>query len=135
MPLVSFDTLAVGQRYSRPQLAKTWGYRGYAAIARGVVTPRGQDVIVLFVTRDKQQGAEPYRDWLENGVLYWEGPTDHFAEDRMLRGEDEIHLFYREIHHAEFLYCGRLTTVGVQLSKRRSSLFVFKLRDLRTASV
>lgn len=86
----------VGRAYSRPTLAELWGYRSYHAIARGVVAPRGQNVIVLFVTRDKQESLEQYEDRLTASSLHWEGPTDHFAEDRMVSAAlvgDELHLF------------------------------------------
>jgi hypothetical protein len=126
----SFDGIEAGKSYSRSHLAKLWGYAGLQALARGVVTPRGDDKIVLFVTHAKQSGAEQYEDELEGGLLHWEGPTDHFAEDRMLsaaRSREEIHLFYRERHHSDFVYYGRLEVVSCERHSDRPSRFVFKL--------
>src|SRR3712207_3948142 len=81
---VSFDTIVVGETYSRNELAELWGYASMHAIARGVVTPRDDNKIILFVTREKQASSEQYEDELSGGKLRWEGPNDHFAEDRML---------------------------------------------------
>src|SRR4051794_6276050 len=109
MPL-SFKDIRVGGFYTRKELAEIWGYASYQALARGVVTPRADNKIVLFVTEDKQQSAVQYADRLSEDILKWEGPTDHFAEERMLRADssgDEIHLFYRERHREGFRYCGK----------------------------
>jgi hypothetical protein len=109
-----------------------WGYASYHAIARGVVTPRNDNKIVLFVTEEKQQSARQYADRLVGDQLKWEGPTDHFAEDRMLRtrdscNSDEIHLFYRDRHHTEFRYCGRLNVTSHVAGVTGPSRFRFEV--------
>jgi len=127
---VSFDTIHVGQTYSRQELAKIWNYTSYPAIARGVVTPKNDNKIVLFVTKEKQAGATQYQDRIEHNKLYWEGPKDHFAEDRMLRSNhssDEIHLFYRERHHSDFVYYGEIRLIEQHLHLNIPSKFVFSL--------
>jgi putative restriction endonuclease len=53
--LVSFDSIKIGEVYSRIFLAKIWGYSAYQALARGVVTPKRDSKIILFVTADKQK--------------------------------------------------------------------------------
>lgn len=55
---VSFGQITVSQSYSRNELAKLWGYASMHAIARGVVTPKDDNKIILFVTREKQTSAE-----------------------------------------------------------------------------
>lgn len=127
---ISFATIIKGATYSRQQLAKLWGYSSFHAIARGVVTPRNDNKIVLFVTENKQSSAEQYTDRLRGNVLEWEGPTDHFAEDRMLEAGsngDEIHLFHRERHHTDFTYCGHLALTNSVLHSNRPSHFAFKV--------
>ena len=79
---VSFADIKVGSAYSRGDLVRLWGYAGVEAISRGVVTPRDDNKIVLFVTLDKDADAEQYEDELVGSVLLWEGPNDHYAEDR-----------------------------------------------------
>jgi hypothetical protein len=94
---VTFASINKGLTYSRHELAALWGYASFHALARGVVTPRDDNKIVLFVTEEKQSSAEQYADRLVGGALEWEGPTDHFAEDRMLKATstgDQIHLFH-----------------------------------------
>ena len=125
---ISFAKIAKGATYSRQTLAELWGYTSFHAIARGVVTPRGDNKIILFVTEEKQASAEQYADRLYGETLEWEGPTDHFAENRMLNAEamgDEIHLFHRVRHHSDFTYCGRIKVAGHTLHSARPSHFTF----------
>lgn len=125
---ISFAKVIKGSSYSRQTLAELWGYTSFHAIARGVVTPRGDNKIVLFVTEEKQSSAEQYADRLSGNTLEWEGPTDHFAEDRMFNAEEngeEIHLFHRERHHSDFIYCGRLRVMSHSLHGNRPSHFKF----------
>jgi hypothetical protein len=127
---VSFANIVRGREYSRNALAKVWGYSSYHAIARGVVTPQSTNKIILFVTEKKQEFQMQYADRLDRDVLHWEGPTDHFAESRMLSAAtsgDEIHLFYRIRHHTDFTYMGRLTLVSNRAHANRPSQFTFKL--------
>ncbi len=110
---VSFAQITIGGSYSRPQLAILWGYAGSEALSRGVVTPKDDNKIILFVTGEKQESAEQYEDDLVAGRgLLWEGPRDHFAEDRIIEAGhtgDEVHLFYRDRHHTDFTYYGELS--------------------------
>jgi len=125
---VCFTDIIVGGRYSRSQLAEIWGYKGHQALARGVVTPRYGNVIILFVTEKKQTFQEQYEDKLIGKVLEWEGPTDHFAEDRMVHtatNGDEIHIFHRVIHHSEFTYLGRAAITDVKVNSQHPSKFKF----------
>jgi hypothetical protein len=127
---ISFAKITKGATYSRQSLAELWGYASFHAIARGVVTPRDDNKIVLFVTEEKQASAEQYADRLSGNTLDWDGPTDHFAEDRMLNAAssgDEIHLFHRERHHTDFTYCGRLSVASHVLRTDRPSHFKFQV--------
>ena len=127
---VSFAHIKVGASYSRQELAELWGYAGIQALARGVVMPKDNNKIILFVTQEKQTDAEQYEDALSAGQLHWEGPTDHFAEDRILAATtsgDEIHLFFRERHHTDFVYHGRLEVVCCERRTDRPSRFVFRV--------
>src|SRR5690606_9139604 len=40
---VTFAKIQVGDLFSRSELTEAWGYASYHAIARGVVTPRGDN--------------------------------------------------------------------------------------------
>ena len=119
------DVLELGRLYTRPELAELWGYESFHAIARGVVTPRDHDTIVLFVTREKQESLTQYQDVLSGDRLHWEGEKGHGNDDRIARAHEtgeEIHLFYRDVHHTPFRYHGqvlltRFTRLGDQPSK------------------
>jgi hypothetical protein len=111
-------------------LAELWGYSSFHAIARGVVTPRDDNKIMLFVTEKKQSTFEQYSDHLVGNILEWEGPTDHFAEERMLKAAttgDEIHLFHRARHHSDFIYRGHLKILTHILNTDRPSHFSFEV--------
>jgi hypothetical protein len=123
---VSFLNVIVGNMYSRPELADLWGYKGYQALARGVVTPSGTPYIILFVTEEKQGFQEQYHDKLVGNILEWEGPTDHFAEDRMINSNitgDQIHIFHRVIHHTNFTYLGRARVQQIDRYSHKPSKF------------
>ena len=132
---ISFATIVIGHRYTRAHLATTWGYAGIQAIARGVVTPAEDNKIILFVTEEKRAGDEQYEDELAGTILLWEGPNDHFAEERMLRHHetgDEIHLFFRAQHRDDFEYLGLLRLYCCQRFTDQPSRFVFRVRRTST---
>jgi uncharacterized protein DUF3427 len=127
---ISFAKIKVGSEYSRHELARLWGYKAYQALARGVVTPRSDNKIVLFITEEKQESAEQYKDSLKGSILEWEGPNDHFAEQRMVsaaRSGEEIHVFYRDRHHTEFRYIGQAKVKSTTLRIGTPSSFTFEV--------
>lgn len=106
-----FDTIEIGQEYDRPRLARLWGIVGFQAISRGVYTPRGKGIIVLFVTHEKQEGLTQYEDFIQEDLLFWEGENGHRSDERIMaasKNGEEIHLFYRDRHHNPFIYHGRV---------------------------
>lgn len=126
---ITFDQLQLGQEYGRPELAMLWGYATWNAIARGVITPAGDNKIVLFVTREKQEALTQYQDHFEGDRLHWEGETDHANDSRVVNAAgagDEIHLFYRERHHSDFTYFGLVTLIEHTLNRETPSQFVFE---------
>lgn len=129
---VTFEKIRIGGFYSRPDLAHLWGYSGYQALARGVVTPRDDNKIILFVTIKKAQNQEQYKDQLLGDTLYWEGPTDHFAESRIIGSNengDQIYLFLRKDHLGNFKYEGAFKLEEYQLFSNSPSKFVFRRRS------
>lgn len=111
---IHFDGLVVGRQYTRPVLAEMWGYRDWHAIGRGVIAPPGCNVVVIFITREKQAANTQYDDNYDGKVLRMEGETNHQHDARIvdsLVNGDEIHLFYRKRHHSPFVYCGTASLV------------------------
>lgn len=122
--------LTIGTKYARPELAKRWGYESHHAISRGVVTPQGESVIILFVTRIKQESLTQYRDYLSGDLLFWEGQEKHGTDVRIIdarKAGDEIHLFYGEVHPCPFEYMGRVLLLNAVRRTDKPSQFVFRL--------
>ena len=133
---MSFEKLVVGDEYDRKFLAKTWGYGGYQAISKGVVTPAGTKLIVLFVTKEKQSGLTQYSDYIDGNRLHWEGEEKHRSDRRIVSANDsgdQIHLFYRDIHHTPFRYLGPVHLVEHTLRSEKPSEFVFSLTERDSA--
>jgi hypothetical protein len=108
---ISFESLTVGGSYTRPFLQSLWGYRGWEALARGVITPANENVIILFITKEKQKELPQYRDTFDGEVLRIEGEDGHSNDERLINSRsngDEVYLFYREKHHSPFVYEGRI---------------------------
>jgi putative restriction endonuclease len=127
--LLDFSTLVVGNEYDRPYLANLWGYQTYNAISRGVITPRGENHVILFITKEKQVHLTQYEDRIEQDILFWEGEEKHGADNRISSRRDTIHVFFREKHHSPFVYQGRAILVGFQLNTVKPSKFTFRLID------
>ncbi len=127
---VSFEKLNIGQEYERTYLADIWGYKGFQAISRGVVTPSGTNFIILFVTKQKQEALTQYNDYKDGDLLHWEGEEKHSSDTRVLNARsanDEIHLFYRDIHHTPFVYYGQIHLKEHRLLSSSPSQFVFSI--------
>lgn len=125
-----FHVLRVGADYDRPTLARLWGISGFQALSRGVYTPAGRNLIILFVTHQKQDCLTQYNDFLLDDLLFWEGEKGHRSDRRIAdasRNGEEIHLFFRARHHMPFTYHGRIILANCQSHTDRPSEFVFKV--------
>lgn len=124
------DSLKIGQGYDRKILARAWGLAGFQAIGRGVFTPKGANEIFLFVTRERLGWMTPYKNFLDDDLLFWDGEKGHRSDERIAsaarRGED-IHLFYRDQRHTPFTYHGRIVLVRYDQHTDRPSEFVFNV--------
>lgn len=130
---ISFESLEFGQTYERPFLARFWGYQSFHALSKGVVTPASTKYIIFFVTKEKQELLTQYNDYIDGNMLFWEGEEKHSSDQRVIeadRNGDEIHLFYREIHHTPFVYFGKITLTDFQLRERKPSEFAFRIDAL-----
>ena len=127
--MIDFTSLIIGNKYDRPYLSKLWGYESYEAISRGVVTPSGDNRIIFFITRDKQEHLTQYVDHIEQDILFWEGEKKHGSDKRIVEKRDTIHIFFREKHHTPFVYQGRAILLGQRLQTDRPSQFTFQLID------
>jgi putative restriction endonuclease len=128
--MLNFSNIQIGKKYDRPWLAREWAFAGYEAISRGVFCPSGGGQIILFVTRIKQESLEQYNDYISGEYLFWEGEkghgNDHRIADSTSSGE-EIHLFFREIHHSPFEYKGLVKFMSLAAIPDTPTKFVFHL--------
>jgi 5-methylcytosine-specific restriction protein A len=125
---VYFDGLFAGEAYDRPELAKMWGYKDWHAIGRGIVTPAGHKLVMLFVTKEKQDALTQYNDHFEGDLLHMEGETNHAADQRLINARtngDSIYLFYRDHHHTSFVYYGPVELRSYELNQGDPSRFIF----------
>lgn len=130
---VNFNSIEFGHTYERPLLAKLWGYQSFHAISKGVVTPANTNYIIFFVTKDKQEALTQYNDYIDGNMLFWEGEEKHSSDKRVIEANkngDEIHLFYREVHHTPFVYFGKISLTDYQLRENAPSEFVFRINSL-----
>jgi putative restriction endonuclease len=135
---IRFDTLKIGRTYGRPFLAVLWGYQSHHAFSRGVFTPRDANLIVLFVTKEKQNSQTQYNDFIDGEYLFWEGEEKHTSDKRILGARaagTPIQLFYRDVHHTPFVYFGEIGLVDCVERIDKPSEFWFSLQalDLHTA--
>lgn len=126
------ETLIVGKEYDRTFLANLWGYRSFQALGRGVVTPKGEKVIILFITKDKQEALEQYEDSFDGHVLQMEGETNHANDVRLSNslGQDHVYLFYRERHHMPFTFKGEVFLESTRILTDQPSRFTFVVNNI-----
>ena len=130
---ISFTDLKFGESYERPFLARLWGYQSFHAISKGVVIPANIKYIILFVTKEKQEVFPQYNDYIDGNLLFWEGEEKHSSDRRVVEANkngDEIHLFYREVHHTPFVYFGKILLTDFQLREDAPSEFVFRIEAI-----
>lgn len=132
--MIDFSSLSIGKQYSRPQLAELWGYKTYNAISRGVVTPKNQKIIILFITKEKQESLTQYKDHIDEDILFWEGEKGHGSDERIIARQDDIHVFYRERHHSDFTYKGMAILDRFDKESIKPSRFVFILVNQKRKS-
>ena len=123
------------KNYSRQEIAEELGVKSQHALWRGVFTPKGNRLIFLFVTREKQRSQTQYQDNVFGSTLVWEGEKKHRSDQRIVEAEqkgDQIILFFRARHHRRFIYFGQIYLEKYELRTERPSHFVFKIKALES---
>jgi hypothetical protein len=126
---ISFERIKPGDCCTRPLLADSWGFSSYQALAKGIVMPREDNKIILFVTCRHPEDIPRYRAEFKIGRLQWEGPKDHVGEERLLQAAengDEIHVFYRPRYRWDFTYEGCFVLTSSEIHQDKPSQFSFK---------
>lgn len=130
---INFGSLKIGEFYDRNHLTELWSYKGRQALSRGVVTPASTNAIILFVTKEKQNSATQYNDYINDDFLYWEGEEKGANNNRIISAKvngDSIHLFYRLKHHTYFKYLGIIELVDFFEKIDRPLQFIFQVSPI-----
>ncbi len=128
-----FEKFSLNKLYSRNFIAERMGYKSFQAISKGVVTPKNSNVIVLFVTKEKQSALTQYNDYIDGGLLHWEGENKHGSDKRIVTAKEngeKIFLFYRNRHHSDFLFLGEIFLLRFIEQTTKPSEFVFSFSNL-----
>ncbi len=129
MPNVNMDLLEIGMNYTSIDLAELWGYQDFHPLARGIVTPAGLNIIILFVTHKKEADRIQYVDRLVGDTLFMEGQLKHGTDQRIADNlrfkKDVFHLFYRDNKFVPYTYYGKCSLISARLHHNEPSEFEF----------
>jgi Predicted restriction endonuclease len=127
------DSLHIGQAYTANELAQIWNYQDFHAIARGIVTPKNCNRILLFVTQTKAADRVPYMDKIDGDILYMAGQLKHKTDNRIVSNikchKDEFHLFFREVRNEPFTYYGQCSLINATINDSDPSEFEFLIHN------
>ena len=129
-----FDSLKLFGEYDLKTLAELWGYQSYDAIRRGIVTPSGSKIIILFITLTHTSDATKYTNTREGSLLHMCGELKHGNDDRIMANltnpQDMFYLFLRDEENVPFKYHGPVTLIKAKRNTTDPSLFDFKIHSL-----
>lgn len=126
---IDFSQLIKGHKYDRNQLAALWGYEDFHAIGRGIVTPKNEKTIILFVTEKHQPTSTQYDNRFDGESLWMDGEEKHKNDIRLMNSlhEDDVHLFYRSENKTPFTYHGQVFLVESETRTTSPSRFLFSV--------
>lgn len=113
------ETLELGSKYSKRELAALLGEDGLLTVREGVFSCKNSDAYFLFVDLEKE-GKEDrfhFNDYFEGEYFHWDSQTTQHINSPKIRslvnGELQIYLFVRTTQKIKgqtqpFLYCGRV---------------------------
>jgi hypothetical protein len=130
---VTFDTIKVGDKLDRTQLAKLWG-KGREGLDCTVFTPKNDNKIILLIGNEKQRHAKQFNDKFDGDTIQMDGQPKHRTDNRLIHAAargDEIHLFYRERIKEPFTYKGQVDVdhEKTKIHTDQPSKFFFRLRN------
>lgn len=136
MSTVDMDSLTLNQTYTAKELAALWGYKSHHALVKGVFHPKGSDILILFVTKERQPGSTQFKNELRGNMIKIEGAdkhgTDHLLLDTKKDSPYKIYLFYREKHTLPFTFLGRVHLVQSCIYEDKSSEFEFFIENFES---
>lgn len=132
--MLDFSCINLGDQFDRTTLAKVWKYKSEEAIQRGVVTPKGENQIIIFVTYEKKNFETAYKDYIDGNILHWEGEKKHRSDARIATAKDKIYFFYRKEPRSKFEFKGLIKLRSYKLSEDKPSTFTFYINEAYTTT-
>jgi hypothetical protein len=114
------ETLELGNKYSKKELAALLGEDGLLTVREGVFSCKNSGSYFLFVDLEKE-GKEDrfhFKDYFEGDYYHWDSQTTQHINSPKIRslvnGDLDIYLFVRINQKVKgqtqpFVYCGRVT--------------------------
>jgi len=123
------EYLELGRKYTRSQLKKSFDIED-ETIKTGIFKPKGHSSIWLFITK----GSHPeYDDDIIGAQLKFSGQVAHKSDNSIIQHYDkdlELIVFYRDVSHGPFTYCGRAQYVAHEERTRKPTQFTGRLIDM-----
>jgi hypothetical protein len=136
MGSIDISQLQVNQTYTAKQLASLWGYKSHHALVKGVFHPKGSDIIILFVTKQRHPGSTQFKNELRGNIIKIEGAdkhgTDQLLQKNLENPTDRIYLFYRENHTLPFTFLGKVHLIQSWIHTDTSSEFEFFIENFES---
>lgn len=133
---IDMDQLKVNQTYTAKQLASLWGYKSHHALVKGVFHPKDSDILILFVTKQRQPGSTQFKNELRGNIIKIEGAdkhgTDQLLQKNLTDPVDRIYLFYREKHTLPFTFLGRVHLIRSWIRTDTASEFEFFIENFES---
>jgi hypothetical protein len=139
--LEPFDSLAVGQKYSKKDLAILLNQPNLAKVREGVASSTNSNSYFLFVDLEKAGKAERFHfdDFFEGEFFHWDSQTtQHINTPKIqdvVNGNSTPHLFVRVRQKEKgktlpFIYCGRLRYDTYEEGTSKPVHIIFKNVDI-----
>jgi len=108
-PRVRFENILAGSQWRRTQLAELWGYSSIQSLSKTLIAPRGQDLLILFIT--SAGGADGDSASAPDAINFcWREAIPRPTVRRLTRAAKEetpVHLFQRVQSSTPFVYLGK----------------------------
>lgn len=133
---IDINLLKMNQTYTAKQLAGLWGYKSHHALVKGVFHPKNSNIIILFVTKQRQPGTTQFKNELRGNIIKIEGAdkhgTDQLLQSNLENPKDQIYLFYREKHTLPFTFLGKVHLIQSWIHSSKSSEFEFFIENFES---
>lgn len=136
MSAIDMNQLIINHTYTAKELASLWGYKSHHALVKGVFHPKGTQILILFVTKERQPGSTQFKNELRGNIIKIEGADKHGTDQLLLENQttrkDRIYLFYREKHTLPFTFLGQVHMTNSWIYEDKASEFEFFIENFES---